>query len=142
MSAYRHLELLRRGRFCVVRPLNHRPLFHEEIDGPHEEIDGLVEEWNSVVDRPDCHTLVVDCSHLRVLCSEMLSELIVLQRRLKRKQGKLVLRAIRVDARRALHWTKLDRFFEIQEDAQQESVMFDVCTNARSEEALVVSANP
>lgn len=65
-----------------------------------------------------CRTLFIDCSNVKILSSEMLSNLIVLQRRLKQKEGKLVLCGIRTEVREVFSWTKLDKFFEIQEDAE------------------------
>ena len=53
----------------------------------------------------------------------MLSSLIVLQRRLKQKGGRLILRGLRTEIRRTLSWTKLDRFFEIKEDAREEAAV-------------------
>ena len=114
MPRYCHLELLYRGSVPVVRIVNYKP-FHRE------ELEEMTNEWNSVVDGLDCRTLFMDCSNLRVLNSEMLSKLVVLQRRLKEKDAKLVLSGVHPEVREILGWTKLDRFFEIQEDEQQET---------------------
>ena len=111
MPEYRHLELLSRGPVSVVRLLNHRPFCEEEVAE-------LVAEWNSVADRADCRTLFVDCSNVQLLSSEMLGKLILLRRRLKRKEGKLVLCGLRSEVREVLRWTKLDRIFEIEEDEE------------------------
>jgi len=114
MVAYNHLELLSRGPVSVVRLLNHKLRFQEEVDE-------LAAEWSVVADCPDCRTLVVDCSRCPVLRSEMLSKLISLERRLKRKEGKLVLCGMRCEARQLLRWTKLDRLFEVKEDTVHEA---------------------
>jgi anti-anti-sigma factor len=135
MHGYGHLELLRYESVCVVRLPHQRPLCREEVDT-------FVAEWNLVADRPRCRTLVVDCSQIVVPSSEILSKLIVLRRRLKRKEGRLVLCGLRPQVREALNWTNLDRFFAIQEEAGQEAAMLDVCANAGREEALGVSASP
>ena len=79
---YRHFELLNRGAVSTVRFLNPMPL----CDG---EIAELTNEWNAVADGVDCRELIVDCSPVRLLDSGMLSKLIVLQRRLNRKNAKL-----------------------------------------------------
>ena len=84
----------------------------------------MTDEWNSVADCADCQTLFVDCSNVEVLSSEMLSRLVQLQRRLRRKQGKLVLGGIRHEVREVLSWTKLDQFFEIHEDAERKVATF------------------
>lgn len=112
MPKYRHLELLCSESVSRVRLLDQWPAYHEQ------EIRELVAELNSVVDATDCRTLFVDCSNVKVLSSEMLSKLILLQRRLKQKEGKLILCGIRGEVREVLSWTKLDKFFEIQEDAE------------------------
>ena len=114
MSHYRHSELLSRGPVCVVRLASHRP-FNEE------EVNELVTEWNSVADRADCQTLVVDCSNVTVLSTDILGKLILLARRLEQNETKLVLSGLRPEVREVLVWTKLDRFFEIEEDAEQDA---------------------
>jgi anti-anti-sigma factor len=113
MPAYRHLELLSGGPVSRVRLLNHRPFSAEQVAE-------LTSEWNSIADRVDCQSLLVDCSNVRHLNSEMLSRLIVLQRRLGQKEGKLVLCGLCLEVREVLSWSKLDRFFEIEEGGGQE----------------------
>jgi anti-anti-sigma factor len=112
MPTYRHLELLSRGPVSRVRLLNHRTFCAQEVAE-------LTSEWNSVVDRADCQTLFLDCSTVQFMGSEMLSKLILLQRRLKQKEGKLILCGLRPEVWDVLSWTKLDRFFEIKEDEGQ-----------------------
>ncbi len=111
-SAFRHLELVRGGPVSVVRLRN--PKYF-----PEDEVAGVAREWNSVADRAECRRLVVDCSNVRLLSSAMLSSLIVLQRRLKQKGGRLVLCGLRSEVRRSLSWTKLDQFFVIKEDERE-----------------------
>jgi len=108
--------LLRDGRVSVMRLLNHGSLYDEEVVA-------FVAEWNSVVERTDCQTLFVDCSNVPVLSSEMLSKLISLQRRLRQKGGKLVLSGLRPAVRKVLGWTKLDRFFEIDEERPEAAAL-------------------
>jgi anti-anti-sigma regulatory factor len=48
----------------------------------------------------------------------MLSKLILLERRLKRRGIRLVLSDLRDEVRRVLRWTKLDRLFEINGDEE------------------------
>ncbi len=115
MIKYRRLELLSRGTTSKVRLLNHRPYCAEKVAQ-------LSSEWNAVADRVDCRTLVVDCSNVQLLSSEMLSKLILLQRRLNLKNARLVLSGLRAEIREVLKWTRLDRFFEIKEDEQQNAV--------------------
>ncbi|MEI8375501.1 MAG: STAS domain-containing protein [Planctomycetota bacterium] len=115
MNQYRYLELLSGGPVSRVRLLNHRPFCAEEVEA-------LAREWNSVADGSACLTLVMDCSNFQLLSSEMLGKLILLQRRLKQKTGKLVLSGLCFEIREVLNWTKLNRFFEIEEDADREFV--------------------
>jgi anti-anti-sigma factor len=117
MSGYHHIELLSRGPVFVVRLLNHRPLRDQVVEE-------LVREWNSVADRADCQTLLVDCSNVAVLNSDMLSKLIQLQKRLKRKEGRLKLCGLCAEVREVLGWTKLDQFFEIKGAEELEAVAF------------------
>jgi anti-anti-sigma regulatory factor len=53
----------------------------------------------------------------------MLSKLISLQRRLRQKGGKLVLSGLRPAVRKVLGWTKLDRFFEIDEERPEAAAL-------------------
>ena len=115
MTKYRHLELLSSGPVTRVRLVDQLPAYHQK------EIEELAAEWNSVAETADCRTLVMDCSNVKVLSSEMLSKLILLQRQLKQKQGNLILSGIRAEVREVLSWTKLGKFFEI-EDAEPEAV--------------------
>jgi anti-anti-sigma regulatory factor len=114
MSNYRHIEFCREGRHFVVRLLDLGP-------SNDEEVLQAVAEWNSVADRADCHALCVDCSSIHLLSSEMVCKLISLQRRLNRKEAKLVLRGLHSDARAVLRWTRLDQVFAIEEEAPQEA---------------------
>ena len=113
MSEYRHLELLSSGPVSRVRILAHRR-------AGAEDATELAREWNAVADQADCRELVVDCANIQFLSSEILSRLILLQRRLKLKNAKLALAGLRAEAREIMSWTKLDRFFEIYADEDQE----------------------
>jgi len=115
MFKYQHLELLSRGPMSRVRLLNHRPYCAERVAR-------LSSEWNTVADRADCRTLVVDCSNVPLLSSEMLSKLILLQRRLNLKNARLVLAGLRAEVREVLKWARLDRFLEIREDEELKAV--------------------
>ena len=114
MSKFQHLELLSRGPVTTVRLLSCRPYSVGELVE-------LTNEWNSIADRADCQTLLVDCSNVQLLSSEMLSKLILLQRRLKLKKARLLLSGLRTEVREILSWTRLDRFFEIYEDEEREA---------------------
>ena len=64
---------------------------------------------------------MVDCSNVQLMGSEMLSNLILLQRRLARKRARLLLSGLRAEVREVLGWTRLDRYFEIYEDEEREA---------------------
>lgn len=112
MPKYRHLELLSNGPVSRVRLVGQWPAYHEQ------EIRELIAELNSVAEAADCRTIVMDCANVKVLSSEMLSKLILLQRQLNQKEGKLILCGLRGEVREVLSWTKLDKFFEIQDDVE------------------------
>jgi anti-anti-sigma factor len=114
MSTFQHLELLNDGPIALVRLVHPRLICDNDIEE-------LTKEWNSVADGVECRTLLLDCSNVKVLCSEMLSKLIGLQRRLKQKEGKLILCGLRPEIRKVLDWTRLDRIFLIREDVEQEA---------------------
>jgi anti-anti-sigma factor len=107
--SHRHLELLDREHAAVVRILRPRPMNDQELAE-------VVAEWNAIADRPDCQTFVIDCSRVQLLSSRMLSRFVVLQRRMARKGGKLILRGLQPSVREILGRTRLDRFFEIEEN--------------------------
>lgn len=115
MPRYRHLELLSQGEVSVVRLLDPRPF-------QGDEIEELLDEWNAVAESTEYQTLVMDCSNVEMVNSEVLSRLVSLQRRLKRKGRKLVLCGLRAHAREVLGWTGLNRYFEIKGDGETESV--------------------
>jgi anti-anti-sigma factor len=95
-----------------VRLLGHRPIRAEKTAK-------LTNEWKCVADGAGCQALVVDCSNVQLLGSEILSKLILLQRKLKGKNTRLVLSGLRAEVREVLRWTRLDRFFEISKDEEQ-----------------------
>jgi len=116
MPEYRNLELLNRGPVSRVRLLDCKPFGTENYSE-------LTNEWNSVTDGADCRELWVDCSNVQFLSSELLSRLIVLKRRLQQKNARLVLSGLRAETREVLSWTRLDRFFEIDAEEEQEAAV-------------------
>ncbi len=110
MSKFQNLRWISTGPVSKVRFMDYQP-----FDGPW--LTELTNEWDSLADRADCQTLLVDCSNVELLSSYTLSKLILLQRRLKQKNARLVLTGLGAGVREVLSWTKLDRFFEIDEEA-------------------------
>jgi anti-anti-sigma factor len=66
--------------------------------------------------RAERQALVVDCSNVQLLGTEILGALLVLERRLRQKNARLVLCGLPTEVREVLSWTRLDRFFEINKD--------------------------
>ena len=118
MPQYRYLELLDRGPVSRVQLKEEGSAYHAR------EVRALVAELNSVAEATDCRTLYIDCLNVKVLSSEMLSSLILLERKLQQKEGKLILCGVRAEVREVLSWTKLDQVFEIQEGAEGEAATF------------------
>jgi anti-anti-sigma factor len=116
MPEYRHLEVLSLGPVSRVRILNHRRFYDEE------EVAELTNEWNSITDRTDCHAFFVDCSDVQFPSSEMLSRLILLDRRLKQKERELMLCGLSPEFGAVLRRTKLDQLITIKEDEGQELI--------------------
>ncbi len=114
MLGDQRLELVCYGPRTVVRFIKRRPVRRDEIKE-------LAREWTYMADRIDCQTFVLDCSELEIIRSEMLSKLVLLRQRLKRKGAALVLCGIRGGVREVLNWVKLDRFFAIREDESSEA---------------------
>jgi anti-anti-sigma factor len=117
MAEFQHFDLLSSGAVSRIRLRNLRREWNDDFTA-------LASEWNPIADRADCRTLVVDCSGFQYLSSDLLSKLILLQRRLKRKNGNLLLCGISAEGREVLHWTKLDRLFEIATHCEQAAAAF------------------
>lgn len=116
MSGYRHLDVRSHGSVGFVHLLDPRLVYDREIQG-------LVGELNVIADYGGYRTLVVVCTTVESMGSEMLSRLISLQRRLYRKGAKLILCDLRPGVREVCHWTRLDRFFDIQERVEEEEAV-------------------
>jgi anti-anti-sigma factor len=115
MSGFPGVEQMSCGPVSVIRLENCRP----SESYPAEDLD----QWMMLADRMTTRTLYVDCSNVEFMSSEMLSRLILLQRRMRQRAGKLVLCHVRDEVRRLLAWTKLDRFFDIAIETETEAVL-------------------
>ena len=114
MCGFPHVEQLSCGPVTVVRlesPASMEP----------QQPDGLT-QWMALADQVKNGKLLVDCSSIGLMSSEMLSRLILLQRRLRQNGGALVLCSLRDEVRQMLAWTKLDRFFEIEAETEESLV--------------------
>jgi anti-anti-sigma factor len=111
MCGFPQVEQMSCGPVSVVRLENYRPSETYQLEDR--------DQWMALVDRAHARKLLIDCSNVEFLSSEMLSRLIVLQRRMKQGSGELVLCHLRPGVRDLLAWTKLDRFFAIEADAEE-----------------------
>ena len=82
-----------------------------------------VADCHSIVERSRCRKLVVDCSGVEMMSSDTLGRLLVLQRRMRKSGGRLVLSGLREEVRQMFAWTKLERCFEIQAAADRERLL-------------------
>ena len=87
----------------------------------HRAVDWA--ECPSMVERSRYRRLVVDCSGVEMMSSDSLGRLLILQRRMQKSGGHLVLSGLREEVRQMLSWTKLDRCFEIQAAADSERLL-------------------
>lgn len=108
MSSDHHLDVEQHGDVTVVRFGEHRTL-----DG--WTTDKLKDELNTVADREDCHHLALDFSGVEYASSTMLNELLMLDRKMQSKGGKLTLLHIESFVREVLVATKLHQVFDIKD---------------------------
>jgi anti-anti-sigma factor len=103
------------GEATLVRLLNQTLL-----DRAH--VARAAEGWLADIARSKCHHLVVDCSGLERLSSEVLSVLLVLDRRLKRSRAKMALCGVSPAIRATFTATRIDRMFDIQDELPHRSL--------------------
>jgi anti-anti-sigma regulatory factor len=115
MPHYRYLELLETGTTTTARLLSHGYIYDQEL----AEVEA---EWNSVADLAAGKTLVLDCSLVHRLSTDILSKLIVLQRRMQRAEGQLLISGLRPAIREVLRYTRLDRVLAIKEADKERAV--------------------
>jgi anti-anti-sigma factor len=108
MSMYAHLRVKRRESTFVVQFLDHRI-------AADLAIASLGEELYTVADRPDCQKLILDFSIVDFLSSAMLGKLVALNRRMKTKEGSLVLCGICENIKLIFKLTALDRVLELRD---------------------------
>ena len=84
MYAYRHLGVWKHGDVLSVRFGEHRIL-------DEATVRMLGDELYAVADRPDCHHLLLNFASVVALSSLMVGKLLMLQRKMVSKGGKLKL---------------------------------------------------
>ena len=105
MAGLRCIEQSNSGRTSVSRPNRESMKLHRPVDLVH---------WQLTIDRSRCRKLVVDCSGVEMMSSDTIGRLLILQRRMRERGGRLILSGLREEVRQMFAWTKLDRCFEIQ----------------------------
>ena len=111
MSVYRHLAVWKHGDVIAVRFGEHRIL-------DEATVRLLGEELYAVADRPDCHNLLLNFASVVALSSLMVGKLLMLQRKMVSKGGKLKLCEMGPELQDLVSGTKLDQIFDIWEGEQ------------------------
>ncbi len=109
MSVYRHLAVWKHGDVIAVRFGEHRIL-------DEATVRLLGEELYAVADRPDCHNLLLNFASVVGLSSLMVGKLLMLQRKMVSKGGKLKLCEMGPELQDLIGGTKLDQIFDIWEN--------------------------
>jgi anti-anti-sigma factor len=108
MSVYHHLGVWEYGSVIAIRFGEHRIL-------DEGTVKKLADELYEVADRRDCQCLVVNLASVVGLSSLMLGKLLMLQRKMASKGGKLILCALGPEVRDLIQSTKLELLFQIEE---------------------------
>jgi anti-anti-sigma factor len=111
MYAYRHLGVWKHGDVLSVRFGEHRIL-------DEATVRMLGDELYAVADRPDCHNLLLNFASVVALSSLMVGKLLMLQRKMESKGGKLKLCELGPELQDLVSGTKLDQIFDIWEGEQ------------------------
>jgi len=107
MSAFRHLEVAKDGDAFAVRFLDQKLL-----DSAASEVG---EELYAVAAQEDCNRITLSFSGVDLLTSEMLGKVIVLNKKIRQKGGKLALCDMCPYVREIFAVTRLDTILEIRE---------------------------
>ncbi len=108
MSRFRQVEIIDNGDVVLVRLL-------EQALADRLQIAKAARAWLSVIAAEHCHNLLLDCSGMQRLSSDVLSALVVLDRRLKVRKAKMSLCGVSPAIRATFSVTRLDRLFEIRD---------------------------
>lgn len=108
MAEYRYIEIAPRAGFAVVR-------FHNERLVDDTAITNMADELTDVVRRADSPRLVLDFSGVTRMSSMMLGTLIMLQKRVRQKGGRLALCGIDPELREVFVVARLDQSLNIQD---------------------------
>jgi len=123
MPTYHHLGVWKQGDVLVVRFGEHRILDEPTVRKLGEELYGVAE-------RADCHNLLLNFSSVVGLSSLMIGKLLMLQRTMESKGGKLKLCELGAELQEVVSSTKLDQVFDIWEGEQDALKAFAYGTTA------------
>lgn len=112
MSIYRHLGVWKHGDVTVVRFGEHRIL--DEL-----AVKQIGDELNKIADHVDCRNLVLNFASVVGLSSVMLGKLLMLQRKMALKGGKLKLCEIEPEIQEVFATTKLNHILDIRESEDE-----------------------
>jgi anti-anti-sigma factor len=104
---FRHLSVLELGEISVVR------LDQGSLD--HQVLREALEEMDRVVGRADCRRVVLNFSAVARFPSLLLGKLLVWNRKLADRHGKLLLCEVRPEAQAVFTKTKLDQILQIRD---------------------------
>jgi anti-sigma B factor antagonist len=108
MYAYHHLGVWKHGDVIVVRFGEHRML--DELT-----VSKISDELYAVADRADCHNLLLNFSSVAGLSSVMLGKLLMLQKKMESKGGKLKICEVGSAIQEVFAETKLHQIFDIRD---------------------------
>ena len=106
MSVYRHLGVWRQGEVVVVRFGEHRIL-------DERTVDIIGDELYAVAEQEDCRNLLLNFSSVDRLSTVMLGKLLMVNKKMEAKGGKLKLCSIGPEIRQVFDTTKLDRILDV-----------------------------
>jgi anti-sigma B factor antagonist len=114
MASHHRLSISEIGDVSVVQFVDRRILDASNIEELGEELFGLVENDQR-------KQLLLNFTGVEFLSSAALNKLIILDKKVKSKEGKLVLSDLRQEIREVFAITRLDKLFTIS-DSQQEAL--------------------
>jgi anti-anti-sigma factor len=106
------LEVDRLGKLIVIRLLSVALIDYEQIDRLGDRLLG-------VLDEPGCRWVVLDLGRVEHMASAMIGRVLGLHRRLRGRDGRLVLCNVSADILNVLEVLRLCPFFSIQRNEQE-----------------------
>jgi anti-sigma B factor antagonist len=135
--------MLSKGEGPVTQPKARRHLDVENVEGvllicfttprvvQEEDIQAIFEQLQGLLDNKTGQELVLDFRKVQFLSSAVLGQLILLQKRAVSTGGRMVLCGIAKEIFEVFKITKLDKLFNIKEDAKAALKVFGVSAENR-----------